>query len=796
METSPSEKILWSRNEVINVVQARLRVLFLASLVTVLTACRPAEKEKISSPQIAPFELGDVRLLPGPFEEARRRNLGYLLEADVDRLLHMFRVTAGLPSSAEPLGEWESPDIEVRGHTLGHYLTACALVFASTGDEELKARADRIVGELALCQNAIGNGYVSAFPETFFDRLEAGEKVWAPWYMIHKTMAGLLDVHLRTGNRQALEVLEGMAVWVGNRTGRLTFDEMQKTLETEFGGMNEIFYNLYALSGNPEHLDLAERFNHEKIIRPLVNHQDHLKGLHANTTIPKIVGLARGFELTGIQELRTASEFFWREVVDARAYVTGGTSNYEHWRSEPGIFATELSEPAHESCCTYNMLKLTRHLFSWTGDVRYADYYERALFNGILSTQNPRDGSFMYFVPMSSGMWKPFMKPWNTFLCCNGTGIESFAKLQDSIYFHNVDGIYINLFIASEVDWRDKGFRLRQETAFPEQEGSTFLVRVEKPVELALHIRMPSWLKSDAVVHVNDTTVESPSSPGRFVTLRRTWNDGDRIVVELPMGLRLERLPDDDKTAAVLYGPIVLAGELGTEGMTDAMKAGFKEPETNLMWLRDVTSLYHSPSVEPPQFVVNDENPEAWIRPVEGESLAFETHGVGRPSDVKLVPFYKLFGERYAIYWNLLSEEEWRERAAGARLPDGVIDQIKINDPWSERRHNFQAFEFERGTGESGDWVQSSFWLKVDLSVAPDRKVRLRCSYSTDTEAEFDVMIDGEPLATEHFQTSGDLVEAEYPIPPEMIKGKTRVSAMFEAHPEKSTGRLVGCSVQ
>jgi hypothetical protein len=230
--------------------------------------------------------------------------------------------------------------------------------------------------------------------------------------------------------------------------------------------------------------------------------------------------------------------------------------------------------------------------------------------------------------------------------------------------------------------------------------------------------------------------------------------------------------------------------------MTDTMKAGFKEPETNLMWLRDVTSLYHSPSIEAPRFVVESENPESWIRPVEGKSLTFETHGVGRPSDVELVPFYKLFGERYAIYWNLLSEVEWREQTAAARFPDGVIDEVRINDALSERRHNFQAFEFERGSDEVGDWVQSEFWLKVDLSVAPDKPARLVCAYSTDPEAEFDVMIDGESLATEHFQTTGDLVEAEYPIPPEMTKGKTRIAAMFEAHPEKATGRLVGCSIR
>ena len=691
---------------------------FAAALATVVCLGVLAQESHIAPDmakpgKIEPFDLGNVQLLPGPFHEAQERNRRYLYAADIDRLLHMFRVTAGLPSSAEPLGEWESPTIEVRGHTLGHYLTACALGYASTGDDELRNRADDIVKELVKCQEALGSGYLSAFPESFFDRLESGEKVWAPWYTIHKIMAGLLDVYRNCGNRQALEVLEGMASWVEARTERLTRDQMQQTLDTEFGGMNELFYRLYSLTHEPMHLELARRFNHDKVFVPLSHHRDELEGLHANTTIPKVIGFAREYELTGSPSFRRATEFFWNQVVRARTYATGGTSNYEHWRTPPYELANELSVTSHETCCTYNMLKLTRHLFSWTGDPKYADYYERALFNGILSTQSPSDGTLMYFVPLNSGMWKMFLKPWHSFLCCNGTGIESFGKLNDSIYFHDDEGLYVNLFVASELNWPKMGFGLKQETRFPDEELTNLTVKTQRPTELSLHIRIPHWIQDGGTVELNGEPLETFSSPGSYFTIRRTWQDGDQLRIGLPMRLYLEPLPDDERRSAILYGPLVLAGRLGTTGMTDSMIEGYKEPETNLMWLREVKSLFHGPAVEAPVLVVEDDDPQLWLKRVTREAVAFETDGVGRPNDVELVPFHRLFGERYAVYWEILDIDDWQRRQIALQVPEGAVDHIQFGNALSERTHNFQAFEFERGP-KGAEWVQSPFWLQVD----------------------------------------------------------------------------------
>ena len=424
-----------------------------------------------------PFELKQVRLRRGPFLDAAEVNRKYMASLEADSLLHMFRITAGLPSSAKPLGGWEQPENELRGHFTGHYLSACALMYASLGDESFKARGNLLVYELAKCQKALGNGYLSAFPETFFDRLRAGTNVWAPFYTLHKIMAGLLDMHTYCDNQQALDVLKGMANWTRRWVDPLGEAHMARVLEREYGGMNDVLYNLFAVTGDRGYRQLAARFDHERIFAPLAEGRDELKGLHVNTQIPKLIGAARRYELTGDSRFRDIADYFWREVTGKRCYCTGGTSNGERWGSDPGKLAGELSGYTQECCCTYNMLKLTRHLFGWTADPRAADYYERALFNGILGTQHPDDGMTLYYVSLASGYWKMFGLPLDAFWCCTGSGVESFAKLGDSIYFHDDDGVFVNLFIASEVEWPDKGLKIIQETTFPETDTTTLSLR-------------------------------------------------------------------------------------------------------------------------------------------------------------------------------------------------------------------------------------------------------------------------------------------------------------------------------
>jgi DUF1680 family protein len=588
-----------------------------------------------------PFELRRVRLRPGLFLDAAARNRAFLASLDPDRLLHMFRLNAGLPSSAEPLGGWEQPANELRGHFMGHYLSACALLGGGSGDAELAARGEALVLELAKCQQARGNGYLSAFPEEFFDRLREGRRVWAPFYTLHKIMAGLLDMHRLCGSQSALDVLERMAEWTRRFVDPLGDAHMARLLEVEYGGMNDLLYDLSAATGKPAYRDLAHRFDHERVFAPLAEGRDELTGLHANTTIPKILGAGRRYELTGERRAREIALSFWQHVTGRRSYCTGGTSGGERWGA-PAKLAAELSGYTQECCCTHNMLKLTRQIFSWTADPRLADVYERALLNGILGTQHA-DGTTLYYVPLASGYWKLFGQPLDSFWCCTGTGAESFAKLADSIYFHDDDGVYVNLFVASELDWPERRIRLVQETAFPERDTSTLVVRCPAPVRMTLRVRVPSWT-SQASASLNGRPLVGFAAPGGYVSLDRVWRDGDRLELRLPMRLRIESLPDDETLQAVLYGPLVLAGRLGTAGLTPGVLRA--EPTAP----RTVPEYKAEPVPAPAMHVVSDD-PTSWVVPVEGRPLEFKT--AGQAQDIALVPLYRLFDERYAVYWRV-----------------------------------------------------------------------------------------------------------------------------------------------
>lgn len=596
-------------------------------------------------PLVRRFDLDRVRLLPGTFLDALQVNRRFLLGQDENRLLHMFRLTAGLPSTAEPLGGWEAPVNELRGHYLGHYLSALAKMSQSLGDADLKARGDRIVAELAVCQQKIGNGYLSAFPEEFFDRLRDGKPVWAPFYTLHKIMAGLLDMHTLTGNAQALDLLHGLARWTGRWAQPLGDDHMARVLEREYGGMNETLYNLAAVTGRENYRMLAHRFDHERFFAPLAQGRDELKGLHANTHIPKVIGAARRYELTGEQRYRRIAEYFWRQVTTQRAYCTGGTSNGEGWETEPGVLSTELSGYTQEDCCTYNMLKLTRHIFGWTGDPACADYYERALFNGILGSQHPRDGEKLYYVSLAAGLWKLFGTPGHDYWCCTGTMSESFSELGDSIYFHDDAGVYVNLFIASELNWTERGVRLVQETRFPEEEGTTLRVQTAKPGRFALRIRVPSWATKGGTAELNGRPLDGFASAGGYFVLDRTWRNGDRVAIKLPLSLHLHAMPDDPTLAAVMYGPLVLVGRLGAEGLTpDVLRAEPTKPRT--------VPEYKEKPIPAPELRAQGAEPSVWIHRVSQRALEFRTTGQAR--DVTLIPLHTIFDERYAVYWRLV----------------------------------------------------------------------------------------------------------------------------------------------
>jgi DUF1680 family protein len=582
----------------------------------------------------------------------REQTLNYLLALDSDRLLHNFRVNAKLPSSAEPLYNRESPTNGWRGHYVGHFLSACSQMYASTGDVRIKTKADAMVSELAKCQAQLGEkGYLSAFPESGFDDLEQGRPAAVVWYALHKIMAGLLDVNEGMQNRQALQVIEGMAAWTDWRTGRLPEEQMQRTLQIEFGGMGEVLANLSAVTGNPRYLVVAKRFDHHAVMDPAAQGRDTLTTLHANTQIPKFIGAAREFELTGDPHYRDAAQFFWQQVALHRSYVTGGNSASEHFRTPPDVLASELTELSQETCNTYNMLKLTRQLFSWQAEPQYADYYERAFLNHILATANPADGSPLYYLGMQPGQWKVHFVPHEGFFCCCGTGLENFSKLSEGFYFHNEQSLWVNLFFASEVNWREKGMILRQETRFPEEAGTRLIIQTKSAARFTLNVRIPYWAEA-ASVTVNGTRFQPNQKlePSSYAKIDRTWKNGDRVDVKLPMRLHLRAIPDDPTLAAIMYGPLVLAGELGTENL-----------DSKRIYSDDKFLHGGFPAIAVPELAGDRNLLDKWIQPVSAPvsqtvsqkdvALRFRTVGAGRAEDVTLSPFYRLFNQRYCVYW-------------------------------------------------------------------------------------------------------------------------------------------------
>ena len=624
----------------------RRPTVLLSGLLAVCAWTAGAAIDPVIPGQAQPFPLPEVRLLAGPFHDAMLRDEHYLLSLDVDRLLLNFRVNAGLPATAKPYGGWEAPDCELRGHCVGHYLSACSLMYASTGDAKFKERVDALVAGLAQCQAALAKtsshpGYLSAFPESFIDRVENRQPVWAPWYTLHKIMAGLLDAYQLTGNAQALAVDAQMAGWVQWRVDHLSEEKMQASLQTEQGGMNEVLANLYAITGNPDTLRVSQAFNQHKLFVPLAQEKDVLDHIHANTQIPKIIGAARQYELTGNPDDATIAKFFWDRVALHRSYVIGDHSEREYF-FPTNDFAKHLTAETCETCNTYNMLKLTRHLFAWQPDAALMDFYERALYNDILASQDPEDGMFTYFMSLKPGHFKTYSRPESSFWCCVGTGMENHAKYGDTIYFHDDHSLWVNLFIPSELAWSEKHLVVRQETKVPVKGATRLVFTPQQPVTLAVKIRWPAWAERFSV-RINGHREPVAGTPGSYVTLDREWHAGDRVDIDLPLTLHTEPLPGNPDQLAILDGPIVLAGQLGTVGIPD------QHSDNQVAYVQ----------VPDPAVPVLLTTPETVLTALHatGTPLTFRTQNIGQPKDVTLVPFYLTPHERYNIYWHIVRPE-------------------------------------------------------------------------------------------------------------------------------------------
>lgn len=746
-----------------------------------------------------PFDIRDVRLLDGPFKEAMEADAHYLLEIQPDRLLSEFRAHAGLEPKAPKYGGWESSGLA--GHTLGHYLSACSMEYASTGDTAFLHRVGYIVDELAVCQTARKrtpaagmvsmSGYVGAIPreDTLWTEVAAGKirshgfdlnGAWSPWYTVHKVMAGLLDAWLYCGNSKALAIERGMADWTGTIVGHLPDSTLQKMLLCEYGGMNDVLANTYAITGEKKYLDLSYKFHDKRILDSLSRGLDDLAGKHSNTQIPKVIGCARRYELTADKRDSAIAESFWSIIVNDHTYATGGNSDYEYL-GKAGQLNNELTDNTTETCNTYNMLKLTRHLFAWHPSAALMDYYEQALYNHILASQNHETGMMTYFVPLRMGGRKEYSDAFNTFTCCVGSGMENHVKYGETIYSRGADGsLYVNLFIASKLNWREKGITIEQHTTLPVTDATTLTFSTSHPATFTLKMRKPHWAGAVRVL-VNGVAQTPATDADGYLLIRRTWKNGDKLEVHFPESFYTKAIPDNPARIAIFYGPVLLSGELGN-----------KEPD---------------PVKGIPVLVSATEDPNQWVRRTDPNRLVFQTKAVGQPGDVTLIPFNRTENEYYSVYWDYFTPATWAvqqekyaaERKREQELEDHTIDRLRLGEMQPERDHNFVGEGLLTGEGHGKKWRSTedggnfSFTMKVDSTAGN----ALLCDYWGDDHRSriFDIQIDGQTIATQNLTSfkQSKFYELSYPIPQELIKGKQTVTVKFAAHtPHTGVGPVSG----
>lgn len=767
--------------------------------------------------RVAPFDYAAVELLEGPFRTARDLNIKYLLELKPDRLLHSYRKSAGLEPRAPIYGGWESRAIA--GTALGHYLTALSIQYRSTRDAEFLRRINYIVDELEICQRANDDGYLSGIPEgrRVFAEVSSGTITadqanlngsWAPWYVIHKTMSGLRDAWQLAGLEKAKPMLIAKADWVERTTRNLTEEQLERMMACEFGGMNEILLDVYGITKNEKHLQTADRFYHNAVLDPLERHLDKLNGLHANTQIPKLIGETRRYALLGEAKDLDLADFFWRTVVHDHCYHMGGHSDGEHF-GPPRKLAGRLGTMTAETCNTYHMLKLTRQLFQWQPDSSYFDFYERALYNHIRASQDPRRGMFAYFITLMPGHFRTYSTPENAFWCCVCTGMENHVRYHENIYFRGVgsgeagqtgerepakdaEALYVNLYIPSTVTWKKKALRLTQRTHYPYEDTVSFTVETSMPVSAKLKLRQPEWVVEPLRAELNGSacTMTSSTQDG-YWEIAREWKNGDALKVSVPMQLRKEAMPDKRTRIAIFYGPLMLAARMGTEGM---------EPPIPYADKHKAYLQAKLPAV--PVLLAGERPLEEWIETVNAKELQFRTKGVGHPADVELAPFYNRYYERYAAYLDNFTPAEWEERQAAHRaeteaireLEGRTIDLIRPGESQMELDHNLKSDKSRSGNYENRRWRDATDggWFSYDMKVDPKSSNSLMCTYwGGDKGARnFVITANEKPIAEVQLnnQKPGEFFREEYPIPPEAFRDNGRVTIRFEGR----RGNLAG----
>jgi uncharacterized protein len=745
------------------------------------------------------FTLDQVKLLDGPFKHAQDINLEVLLKYDVDRLLAGFRKEAGLEAKAQSFSNWDGLD----GHIAGHYLSAMAMYTASTGNPECKRRMDYIVSELAACQKANGDGYVGAIPgsKELWKLVKAGdpkavEKRWVPWYNLHKTFAGLRDAWIYGHNAQAKEVLVKLSDWCDNLLKDFSDEQMETMMNQEHGGMNEVLADVSVITGDKKYLKLACRFSHRQLLEPMSQGRDTLDNKHANTQVPKAIGFGRIAELGGEKKYGDAARFFWETVVDNRSLAFGGNSRREHFPSASACKEWVAEREGPETCNTYNMLKLTQELYRMNPQASYVDFYERALYNHILSSQHPEHGGYVYFTPARSRHYRVYSAPNQAMWCCVGSGMENHGKYGEFIYSHDGSTLFVNLFIASELNWKEKGIQLRQETRFPDESKTALTVLTDKPVQLTLKIRHPAWVPAGQLTFkLGDKSWTSDSKPSSYVEINRLWKNGDRLEVSLPMHTTIEAMPNVGDYAAILYGPIVLAAKTGTEDLKGLVA-------DDQRWSHIAGGQLLSVDEAPVLTGSMQSIPEK-IKLLPGtKSLQFTTGDIiGQDTYKKLVlePFYKIHDARYMMYWRVASDKKPAEGQSKEQekllLDQRTIDRVIPGEQQPEADHNIKSEKSETGVFKDVYYrhAQPGGWFSYDLRVEQGVGLELMVRYFGNEAGNrtFDILIDGKKLVTENVVgkwNQEDFINMTYALPSEMVKDKKTVTIRFQAHPDNIAG--------
>ncbi len=769
-----------------------------------LLLCVPVAKSQ-SRLYANEFPLSDVKLLDGPFRKAMDLNVDVLLSYDVDRLLAPYLKAAGLEPKGESFSNWDGLD----GHVGGHYLSALAIHYAATGNPALRDRMDYMLGQLAMCAVARGDGYVGGVPggDALWAEIRKGNvgkiwDYWVPWYNVHKIYAGLRDSWVYAGSQVGRNLFLGMCDWGLGVIGALSDGQMESMLDNEFGGMDEVYADAYAMTGDSKYLDAARRFTHHQLFDGMRDGIDNLDNRHANTQVPKVVGYQRIAELGHDADYTKAACFFWETVVNNRSLSIGGNSRREHFASAADAKSYVDEREGPESCNTNNMLKLTEGLFRMSPEARYADFYERALFNHILSTQHPEHGGYVYFTSARPGHYRVYSTPNSAMWCCVGTGMENHGKYGQFIYTRSGDSLRVNLFIASELDWKENGVKLTQQTSFPAEESSRLTVSVAEPSRFSLMLRHPGWCDG-MIVKVNGEKVKTASAPSSYITLDREWRDGDVVELEMPMKVTIEELNYLPSYVSILRGPIVMAARFDNGAPLPGLKAD------DHRWAH----IAHGPLVsvfDTPLLIGNRKTLLKKLnemKPVEGKEMTYSAAGIfdSKFGDVELEPFFRIHDSRYMMYWLSMTPKEYDRYIVNARrdeeqrlaLDSRTVDAVNTGEQQPEADHFMESKSSGAGNFNGEPWRDASnggfFSYKMKTDGRSDLSLRLRYWGNESGNRRFDILVDDTVIASEN--TSGkwkrdEFIEEEYAIPASLLDGKQTITVKFAGEQGQTAGGI------